>query len=158
MQSRWDIPWGPPSKPDNSANMRVSDAERNEIGEQLSKHYSDGRLDATEFQERLDRAMSSKTRADLSGLLDDLPSLTTPQPVPVMRPPRRHRLARVVLLLVFFLSALSFVQFWLGHFPWVVWPHVPWLVIGLIALFIWRRDRHHHRYGYRRRDLDNRPQ
>ena len=40
--------------------MRVSDAERNEVAEQLSKHYADGRLDAAEFKERLDQAMSAK--------------------------------------------------------------------------------------------------
>ena len=85
MQSRWDIAWGSPPKPENNPNMRVSDAERNEIGEQLSKHFSDGRLDSAEFQERLDRAMSAKTRADLSGLLVDLPSLRTPEQATTVR-------------------------------------------------------------------------
>ena len=79
MQSRWDVPWGSSPRSDQNANMRIGDAERNEISELLSKHYSDGRLDAAEFQERLDQAMSAKTRADLSGLLDDLPSLQTPE-------------------------------------------------------------------------------
>ena len=66
MQNRWDVPWVP-SRPDN--NLRIGDAERNEVSELLSKHYSDGRLDAAEFQERLDKAMSAKTRSDLSGFV-----------------------------------------------------------------------------------------
>ena len=37
----------------------------------------DGRLDAAEFKERLDQAMSAKTRADLAGLLTDLPGQVT---------------------------------------------------------------------------------
>ncbi len=55
------------------AEMRVGDAERAEIADHLAKHFSDGRLDEAEFSERLDKAMLAKTRADLSGLLSDLP-------------------------------------------------------------------------------------
>ena len=65
--------WGLAAESRRGRQLRVSDAERNEVAELLSKHYGDGRLDAAEFQERLDRAMSAKTRADLSGLLADLP-------------------------------------------------------------------------------------
>jgi hypothetical protein len=53
--------------------MRVSDADRAEIADRLAKHYSDGRLDQAEFDQRLDQAMRAKTRADLMGLLTDLP-------------------------------------------------------------------------------------
>lgn len=53
--------------------MRVSDADRALITDRLSKHFSDGRLDQAEFEARLDRAMRAKTRADLIGLLSDLP-------------------------------------------------------------------------------------
>src|SRR5260370_965845 len=54
--------------------LRVSDAERAEVADRLSKHYSDGRLDQAEFDERVDQAMRAKTQSDLSGLFDDLPS------------------------------------------------------------------------------------
>ena len=50
--------------------MRVSDAERHEIADILSKHFADGRLDDVEFNERLDKAMRAKTRGDLAGLLE----------------------------------------------------------------------------------------
>ncbi|HSZ42376.1 MAG TPA: DUF1707 domain-containing protein [Trebonia sp.] len=57
--------------------MRVSDAERAEVADRLATHYSDGRLDKAEFDERVARAMSAKTRADLNGLFDDLPDVGT---------------------------------------------------------------------------------
>jgi hypothetical protein len=62
-----------PGYPDQ--HMRVSDAERAEVADRLAAHYSDGRLDRAEFDERVARAMSAKTRADLNGLFDDLPDL-----------------------------------------------------------------------------------
>ena len=53
--------------------MRISDAERAEVSDRLSAHYSEGRLDEAEFSKRLDQAMHAVTQADLSGLFDDLP-------------------------------------------------------------------------------------
>ena len=47
------------------ASMRVSDAERSDVADRLAQHYGDGRLDQAELDERLSRAMSAKTQADL---------------------------------------------------------------------------------------------
>lgn len=60
--------------------MRVGDAERSAIADRLAKHFSDGRLDEAEFNDRLDRAMRAKTMADLTGLLSDLPDADDAQP------------------------------------------------------------------------------
>ena len=107
--------------------------------------------------------MKAKTRADLSGLLADLPRLQTPEQVAAMQqPPRpRRRVLRVVVLGVLLFWVLSIVAsvfrgfFWLG---WFGWTHGPWLLIGLIALFLLARDRRHRRWRYRREFLDERPQ
>jgi Flp pilus assembly protein TadB len=66
-------PWAPrgPRVPDDQ--LRLSDADRTAVAEVLGRHFSAGRLDAAEHEERLGRAMTAKTRADLAGLLDDLP-------------------------------------------------------------------------------------
>ena len=61
-------PGRPPS------DLRVSDADRQAVADQLSKHFADGRLDQAEFDERLSQAMGAKTYRDLDGLLTDLPS------------------------------------------------------------------------------------
>jgi hypothetical protein len=70
--------------------MRVSDADRADVADRLAKHYSDGRLDQAEFDERLDRAMRAKTRADLVVLLADLPE-GEPLPPDDGSPPRNQR-------------------------------------------------------------------
>lgn len=51
---------GPRRTASSDPNMRVSDAERAEMADTLSKHYADGRLDDAEFKMRLDRAMAAK--------------------------------------------------------------------------------------------------
>jgi uncharacterized membrane protein YccC len=135
--------------------MRVSDAERNEVAEALSKHYGDGRLDAAEFQERLDQAMSAKTRADLSGLLSDLPP--TAQANRVVAPPAPPAPRRRPRSLVHVLAVVAVLFVLAGLWSAMVPPHVPWLLIAVIVFLVWRRDRFHRYYRYRYRHLDERP-
>jgi len=119
--------------------MRVGDAERNEVAEALSRHYSDGRLDETEFKERLDRTMGAKTRADLAGILTDLPRLTPPAP-PAAPERHRSRAALWIALAVVFLVALP----WHAAGPWWWSPwitRIPWLVVGVVAVLAWRAVR-----------------
>jgi GntR family transcriptional regulator len=52
--------------------LRVSDAEREAVSGQLAEHFAAGRLDQAEFDDRVRRAMSAKTRGDLRGLFADL--------------------------------------------------------------------------------------
>src|SRR6201995_170736 len=59
------------------ADLRVSDAERQAVADQLSTAFGDGRLDQTEFDERPSQAMNAKTSRDLDGLLTDLPGTQT---------------------------------------------------------------------------------
>jgi hypothetical protein len=121
--------------------LRIGDAERNEAAEALSQHYSAGRLDDGELKERLDRAMSAKTGADLAGLMTDLPPLgpAAPQP-PNSHPPRRHRTGLwVVLGLIFVLLAFSHGPLWWG--PWSTVFRLPWIVIAGVCFILWRRSR-----------------
>lgn len=62
------------------ADLRVSDAERDAVAEELARHLQDGRLDATEFDERAGHAVTARTRGDLDRLLADLPPRTPEQP------------------------------------------------------------------------------
>jgi hypothetical protein len=77
--------------------MRVSDADRAEVADRLARHYGDGRLDQAEFEERLDRAMRAKTRADLVVLLADLPEGEAPPPDDGSRPRSQRRQQRHIL-------------------------------------------------------------
>ena len=48
--------------------------------DRVAEHFSEGRLDQAEFDERVGQAMGAKTRADLSGLFADLPETAKPAP------------------------------------------------------------------------------
>jgi GntR family transcriptional regulator len=52
--------------------LRVSDAEREAVSSRLAEHFAAGRLDQAELDDRVGRAMTAKTRADLRGLFADL--------------------------------------------------------------------------------------
>ena len=82
--------------PASDQHMRVSDAERQAVADRLAEHFSSGRLDQAEFDDRVGRARTSaKTGADLSGLFDDLPETGAPAATdpkdPTGQPRRRHR-------------------------------------------------------------------
>jgi GntR family transcriptional regulator len=58
--------------------LRLSDAEREALTDRLAGHFAAGRLDQAEFDDRVGRAMSAKTRADLRGLFAGLPETGAP--------------------------------------------------------------------------------
>ncbi len=115
-------------------NIRVSDEERNRVAEALSQHYSEGRLDANELKERLDKAIGAKTRGDLAGLMTDLPALRATVPEP-------HRHRRHVALWAALFVLLAAVSFPWGAVHWYWFPHVPWLLVGIVFLFAVSRRR-----------------
>ena len=142
--SRYNPPWtfwpGPSLRGSvPPQNLRVSDAERSQVADALSRHYSDGRLDETEFNDRLEKAMSAKTHADLAGLMTDLPRLVPTQAEAPPPPARRWpHLGLLVAVAVFAVIAAGYTT-----------PHVPWLLIAIFAFFLFRRSSwhsHHHQH------------
>jgi len=132
--------------------LRVSDAERNAVAEQLATHYSDGRLDQAEFDERVGQAMAAKTRGDLDGLFDDLPDSEPSgasgkgKPGDSAVPYRRHRrsgFGRVLLLIVLVIAAVSVVS----HIVSALAFSIPWFwIAALVAVVLLvTRSTHHHR-------------
>ena len=130
--------------------LRVSDADRQAIADQLSKHFGDGRLDQAEFDERLSQAMNAKTYRDLDGLLTDLPPTETSGGAGL--PPAgggrvtgraagsvpQRRIVRPLLLIVAAVVALSIashaIAWAFGGFLWIA-------VIALIVVAFARRSR-----------------
>jgi hypothetical protein len=113
----------------SSQQMRVSDAERQAVVDQLAEHFADGRLDHAEFDERVGRAMSAKTREDLTGLFTDLPdNRTEVAPAAQVGSPvaRRGQPRPVLLLALVVVVALAaahtvlFAGLWLFAFLAVV--------------------------------------
>jgi hypothetical protein len=135
------------ARPIANPHLRVSDAERSEVAELLKRHCADGRLDSIEFEGRLDRALRAKTRADLAGLFDDLPGLEPPGPPrrPTRGGPRGPRstlwlVAAVTVVALLVTSAVS------AAWSFARW-RVPWVLVIVVALVLWRRC-HHHGRGY----------
>ncbi|MDA8148517.1 MAG: DUF1707 domain-containing protein [Actinomycetota bacterium] len=69
----------------NSArrDLRVSDADREQVAERLRMAAGEGRLTLEEGEERLGRAYGAKTFADLDSLTADLPAPGAPTATPV---------------------------------------------------------------------------
>jgi len=150
--------WARGSTGSADPNMRISDAERTEVADRLSRHYSDGRLDQAEFNERLDRAMNAKTQADLNGLFADLPATDEPDKTvkAVSQPDRRprnrrpaHRILGLILITVvaiFVARALMWPFFgFFGFFGHVLFVPVPWILIAIVAFVCWRYATRHRR-------------
>lgn len=120
------------------AGLRVSDAERDAVAAELAEHLKDGRLDAAEFDERVGRAVTAKTRGDLDRLLADLP-----RPGPVPPPAALRRVAwPLPLVPIAFLAIVIAVAGTAGraggyHAGWALWWLSWWLIP--IAIFTARR-------------------
>lgn len=121
------------------SSLRASDAERSDVAERLGKHYGEGRLDQVEFDDRLQKAMTAKTRGELAALLTDLPA----QPVPhqATNDSFLHRMVvdiapAVVYILIAVLAVAGVVL--LGP------SHGASLVVFLVALLAVRRYRSAH--------------
>ena len=95
-------PSSPPQSPDPAlrragwpeSGLRVGDAERTAVADRLAWHFSHGRLDQAEFDDRLDRAMRATTIADLRVLLADLPEGGRTGPAPATASRRQERRIR----------------------------------------------------------------
>jgi ferric-dicitrate binding protein FerR (iron transport regulator) len=124
--------------------MRISDAERAEAADLLSKNYGDGRLDEAEFHQRLDQAMRAKTYADLGGLFDDLPRTEAEAAEAPRTPARRHHEhshhAGGLVLVVALVVAAAVMA---GHV--VAWFATAWIWLAIIGVAVFALDRHRKR-------------
>jgi hypothetical protein len=155
MPAQTSSPWVPGSTGSGyrrhsrygNGDLRASDAERTEVADRLSRHYQDGRLDQAEFNERLDRAMNAKTRADFTGLFADLPDLPDdqssqngqPSPAPVRIPRNRPRPALGQLVTI---AAIVVVAIVFAHT--VLHSTLLWVMVAVVA-FLWLRKEEHRR-------------
>lgn len=110
-----------------SGDTRIGDAEREQAAAALGDHYAAGRLDHSEYAERLDAIWTARTQADLDILFHDLPRLTQPE-----HPARRRRQwpLPVVALLVLLVGGLV-----ITHLPLVL------LVLGVVLVMKMSRHR-----------------
>jgi hypothetical protein len=134
--------------------MRVSDAERSAVAEELGKHYADGRLDQAEFDERISRTMSAKTRGDLAGLFDDLPDTDStagagPAATGASSAPYRMRrrgggILRPLIVLAIALVCANIA--WHAFTSIFFFQPVIWLALFVGIVLVLTRGSHHHRH------------
>ncbi|MGX7681921.1 DUF1707 SHOCT-like domain-containing protein [Jatrophihabitans sp. DSM 45814] len=113
--------------------LRIGNAEREQAAEALGEHFSAGRLDPDEFDERVHLVYQAKTASDLEPLFADLPrSPSRVEPVRSRDHARRHVPVLPILLFVLLIA-------W--TVTWVSQAHVPpFFIFPLIWLF-WGRNR-----------------
>jgi hypothetical protein len=88
----------PQQQPTNPAGRpvepRIGDADRDQAVAFLQEHMAQGRIDESEFDDRMSRALKAKTASDLAPLFDDLPDPRPPAPESTSRyqaPPGQQR-------------------------------------------------------------------
>jgi Domain of unknown function (DUF1707) len=73
---------------------RIGDADRDQAVAFLQEHMAQGRIDASEFDDRMSRALKAKTASQLAVLFDDLPDPRPPSSLSIRRtlhqPPWQH--------------------------------------------------------------------
>ncbi len=99
--------------------LLASDADRERVAERLRVAAGEGRLTPAELEERLERAFSARTDAELELLVADLPR----------SPARERRRSRAPDLGPFVFVSLMLIGIWvfsgMGYF-WPVWPIAGW--------------------------------
>jgi hypothetical protein len=99
--------------------LLTSDVDRERVAERLRTAAGEGRLTPAELEERLERAFSARTDAELEPLVADLP----------VAPAREARRGRRPDLGPFVFVSLMLIGIWaftgMGYF-WPVWPIAGW--------------------------------
>jgi len=123
----------------DESSLRVGDADRRRVADELQRHYVEGRLSSDELTDRVRQATAARTQGDLTALTHDLPPLTpAPAEPPAAVPPTespgpvgslgpRDVRAHVTS---FALVMVLLVAIWLittpGGYFWPIWPLLGW--------------------------------
>lgn len=122
--------------------LRVGDREREAVAEMLRRHHLDGRLDADEFQERIEHCLAAKSYRDLDQLLADLPGHETDGEE--LGRGVRWPIWRIVPLPLALipLAVVAAIVLSGGHLVWLVFP----LLFFVARPLVWSSRRR--RYGF----------
>lgn len=88
-----ELPGEPAPPPIPARVIRASDQDRDAVVQRLQAAFAEGRLDDVEFDERMRAALTARTSANLTPLLDDLPAAPSRAAAPVTPGPKPGRFA-----------------------------------------------------------------
>ena len=134
-----------PRLPANTA-MRASDKDRAVIESVLADAFAEGRLTRSEYDERAEAAMTSRTLGELLPLVEDLPVTREPQSSPrslkeqaerKWESDRREALLGFVGLSVLLWTIWAATMF--GEFPWPIFP-TGFALMNLVRVQANKRD------------------
>ena len=141
--------------PVDPKDLRVSDAERQEVADRLQSALNEGRLELVEYDERLQSAYQAKTYRELEALTADLPGPAAParsQLAPAAHrttavegtpaEPSRRRRSSIppIAFALILLAGLGLVVTLASHGQVFFWPLFP---LGFWGLFILRGASRH---------------
>lgn len=110
--------------------LRVSDADREEVADLLTRHYAAGRLTEHELSARVDGAYHAARESQLSALTRDLPDLVVPAA------PRRLLTLRRMAFLVAALLALVVLVDALPAEMWVLFVALSLPMLMMLAVVL----------------------
>lgn len=119
-------------------NLRVGDADREQVAGRLRKSHAEGRLDLCEFQERLEHCYAAKTLGQLRELVKDLPraeELEGRRTFDRLRPTGWRLVPVIPILLVLLVASAAS-----GHEHHLFWLWIP-IAFLFWRSFWWRRGR-----------------
>jgi hypothetical protein len=121
---------GPPDE------LRAADSDREKIAERLRHALEEGRLDLTEYDDRLGQAYTAKTYGELDRLVTDLPEPPPAKPhyptvVRSWLAAQWHPWVNVVSICVAIWLLTVVVSGGLLYF-WPFWVAVPWGIVLLV--------------------------
>ena len=127
-------------RPTQNAPLRIGDAERDRAIAALGDHFAAGRLNAEEFEQRVDQAIKARFNSDLEPLFVDLPR--TVEPTMDSRSHHRQDAHLAWSPVVWFAPLIvicAVVAAVILSAPWLVWM---FLWVFLITGFFRHRRRH----------------
>ena len=124
------------NKPVRPEDMRIADADRDRVQDQLRRAHDAGQLDLAEFDQRVQSVWAAKTRGELARVTADLPNLPAPRRPGERRPVFSADPGGVtmrVLTIIWASLAVANLAVWgiisvttgIFLYPWWLWAAVP---------------------------------